>query len=251
MSRLVLVHGAFGGAWVWEPVLDDLRGAGHTVEALDLPGAGKDSTPVAEVSLDGYGERICGVLGEGPPAVLVGQSMGGMAITQAAARCPDRVTLLVYVGAFSPREGQSLTDLVAYPEAADDQVQANLVVQGDPPVAILPPEAAKTALYNCATEEQAQWGAEGLGPQPLAPFQQKVTVPPDNAAAFAALPRAYMVCRQDRAIPLAMQQRMITETACDPVVEIDTDHWPWLSRKEEFLAALRTILDRAPHHVAA
>src|SRR5438045_3086482 len=57
MARLVLVHGAFGGAWVWAPVLDALRAAGHTPEPIDLPGAGEDQTPVAEVTLDAYGVR--------------------------------------------------------------------------------------------------------------------------------------------------------------------------------------------------
>jgi hypothetical protein len=47
-----------------------------------------------------------------------------MAITQAAGQCPEQILGLVYVAAFLPADGQSLTDLVAYPEAAGDQVQA-------------------------------------------------------------------------------------------------------------------------------
>ena len=135
MARIVLVHGAFAGAWCWEPVLPGLRAAGHEVEAIDLPGSGGDETPVEEVSLDAYANRVCAVLADGRPAVLVGHSMGGMVITQAAARCPEHVAALVYLAAFLPADGQSLMELVALPEAADDQVQANLVVSGDPPVA--------------------------------------------------------------------------------------------------------------------
>ena len=45
--------------------------------------------------------------------MLVGQSMGGMAITQAAARCPQSVAALVYIAAFVPADGQSLMDLAA------------------------------------------------------------------------------------------------------------------------------------------
>jgi len=152
MTRFVLVHGAFGGSWCWEPVLPGLRAAGHEAEAIDLPGAGTDPTPLAEVTLDAYAERICQALSRtplAPPALLVGQSMGGMAITQAAARCPQHVAALAYVSAFAPADGQSLMDLVAMPEAAGDQVQASLVVEGDPPVATLPAQAARDAIYNC------------------------------------------------------------------------------------------------------
>ncbi len=67
MARILLVHGAFAGAWCWEPALPGLRAGGHTVETIDLPGAGEDPTPVAEVTLDAYGKRICEVLAEGPP----------------------------------------------------------------------------------------------------------------------------------------------------------------------------------------
>ena len=47
MARLVLVHGAFAGAWCWEPVVAPLEAAGHSVETFDLPGSGDDRTPLA------------------------------------------------------------------------------------------------------------------------------------------------------------------------------------------------------------
>jgi pimeloyl-ACP methyl ester carboxylesterase len=241
MARLLLVHGAFGGAWVWEPVLDALRGAGHSPETIDLPGAGEDQTPLEAVTLAAYGERICRTLADGEPAVLVGQSMGGLAVTQAAGQCPDAVSSLVYVSAFAPLEGQSLMDLVAYPEAADDQVQAHMVVEGDPPVAHLPPEAAINAIFNRTSPEHARLAAERLGPQPLRPFADPLTVPDENRAAFEALPRAYIVCAHDRAIAPAMQRRMLADVGCEPVVELEADHAPWMSQREAFVGALDRI----------
>ena len=119
MARFVLVHGAFGGAWCWEPIVAPLEAAGHSVEAIDLPGSGDDPTPAGEVTLDAYAERICSVLGEREePAILVGHSAGGMAITQAAARCPQRIVGLAYVAAFLPQDGQSLVALTQLPEGA-------------------------------------------------------------------------------------------------------------------------------------
>jgi pimeloyl-ACP methyl ester carboxylesterase len=240
VARFVLIHGAFGGSWSWQSMADRLREAGHQATAIDLPGHGTDTTPLDQVDLDTYAGRVCEVLSQGPPALLAAQSMGGMAITQAAARCPEHVAGLIYVAAFAPQDGQSLLDITQLPEAAGDAVQANLVVEGDPPIATMPADAAPQALYNCAEPDRAEWAARRLGPQPVAAFAQPLRLG-DRADAFAALPRAYVTCLQDRAIRPAAQRRMYTLAGCDPVIEIDTDHSPWLSRPDELFAALTRI----------
>ncbi len=122
MARFVMVHGGFSGAWIWLPLIDTLREAGHVVEAFDLPGMGDDHTSASEVSLDSYAGRVCEVLAaNSEPAIVVGHSMGGIVATQAAARCPERVAALVYVAAFLPKDGQSLIDLLKLPEGAGEQ----------------------------------------------------------------------------------------------------------------------------------
>jgi pimeloyl-ACP methyl ester carboxylesterase len=241
MARILLVHGAFGGAWCWEPVMPGLQAAGHDVQALDLPGAGEDPTPLAQVTLDAYARRVCEALAEGEPAVLVGHSMGGIVVTQAAARSPQHVAALVYVAAFLPADGQSLMDLAAMPEAAGDQVQANLVAGGLPPIATLPAAGARIAVFGCCDEQQAAWATERLGPQPVIPFTEQVDLGGPGAQAFAALPRAYVICEQDRAILPALQRRMLEAAGCDPVIEIDTDHSPWISRTDELVEALERL----------
>ncbi len=72
----------------------------------------------------------------------------------------------------------------------------------------------------------------------MVPFGQPVSLGDPPAAAFAALGRAYITCLRDRAIPPAMQRRMFEAAGCDPVIEIDTDHAPWISRTDELVAAL-------------
>lgn len=236
MARFVLVHGAFSGAWVWESVADQLRSAGHTVDALDLPGSGEDQTPPEGITLDAYAERICDALAERDErAILVGHSMGGVAITQAAGRCPSRISLLVYVAAFMPQHGQSLIDLTHLPEGEGDQVQANLVVDGDPPMATMPASAAPSVLYGSCTDEQAASAIARMRPQAVAPFATPVAI--EDARSYA-LPRAYVICKQDQAIPLPLQRRMTNETPCVEVIELDTDHSPWLSETDELVKAL-------------
>lgn len=236
MARFVLVHGAFAGGWCWELLAGKLVAAGHEVQTLDLPGSGEDRTPVSEVTLDACAERVCQVLaGDSQPAVLVGHSMGGAVVTQAAARCRERVATLVYVCAFAPADGQSVIDLTQLPEGADDQVQANLELAGDPPVATLARAAARAAMFACATDEQAAWAEPRLGPQPAAPFVTPVSL---DERALEGLRRAYVVCLRDRAIPPTLQRRMIGERGIEEVAEIDTDHWPFMTATDELARLL-------------
>ena len=236
MARFVLVHGAFGGAWCWEPVVEALERDGHEAIAIDLPGSGEDQTAVGAVTLDAYGERVCEVLSaQDGPSILVGHSMGGAVITHGAARCPQNVSLLVYVAAFMPSDGQSLLDMTKLPEAAGDVVQANLTVSGDPPVGALSESAYGDGLMCCCTPAQIQWSIARRRPQAVAPFGAPVRVP---GGALDAVPRAYVLTLQDYAIRPALQRRMIAEHPCVDVVELDTDHTPALSATTELVAAL-------------
>jgi pimeloyl-ACP methyl ester carboxylesterase len=236
MARFVLVHGAFSGAWIWGPLMDHLKAAGHSAEAFDLPGLGDDHTPASEVTLDACVTRLCEVLAtNSEPAVVAGNSMGGIIATQGAARCPDRVRSLVYVTAFVPKDGQSLLDLTKLPEGAGDQVQANIIIEGEPPVAIMPTAASRQALYGCCTEDVAAWAIPRQRPQPVAPFATPVSIPPRT---LDGINRYYVLCTRDRAIPPPLQRRMIAENVCADVIELDTDHTPHLSMTDELAKAL-------------
>jgi pimeloyl-ACP methyl ester carboxylesterase len=236
MARFVLVHGAFSGAWIWGPLIDCLKAAGHSVEAFDLPGLGDDLTPVSEVNLDACAARLCEVLAaNSEPAFVVGHSMGGVIATQAAARCPERVAALVYVAAFLPKNGQSLLDLTKLPEGAGDQVQANIAIEGEPPVGIMPAAASRQALYGCCADDIAAWAIARQRPQPVAPFASAVSIP---RGALDGINRFYVLCTRDRAIPPPLQRRMIAENVCAEVIELDTDHTPHLSMTSELAKAL-------------
>ncbi len=242
MADFLLVHGSNGGAWCWERVIPGLRAAGHDVVAIDLPGQGADRTPLEEITLYRYADAVCDALDRmDGPVLLTGHSMGGMVITQAASQRPDTLAGLVYVAAFLPEPGQALIDITRWPEAAGDSVQANLVVEGDPPVATMPPEAAPEALYHCCTPEQIAWALPQRASQPVIPFTQPFTPSDGVTAAFDSLPRAYVTCLQDRAIKPAAQTRMYSAAECDPVIGIDTDHSPWLSRTDELVTALLRV----------
>src|SRR5258707_10428970 len=236
MARFVMVHGGFSGAWIWLPLIDTLREAGHVVEAFDLPGMGDDHTSASEVSLDSYAGRVCEVLAtNSEPAIVVGHSMGGIVATQAAARSPKRVAALVYVAAFLPKDGQSLLDLTKLPEGCGEQVLANVVVEGEPPAAVMPAAASRHALYGSCAEDVATWAIARQCPQPVSPLPIAVSIPP---GALNGIDRYYLLCTRDRAIPPPLQRRMVAENTCAEVIEIETDHTPQLSTTNELAWAL-------------
>jgi pimeloyl-ACP methyl ester carboxylesterase len=235
MARIVLVHGAFGGAWCWERVTGPLERAGHTVETLDLPGAGDDRTPAEGVTLEACAARVCEVLDRGGPAMLVGHSMGGVVVTQAASQRPALVSSLVFVSAFMPRNGQSLLELTRLPEGQGDMIQANVEIAGDPPVARLPDEVSVVAIYNRCSPEDAAWAVARRRPQAVAPYATPVSI---DDATLAAIPRSYVVTTADNSLMPTLQRRMIAEHPCRSVVELDADHAPYLSATDELVAAL-------------
>jgi pimeloyl-ACP methyl ester carboxylesterase len=110
----VLVPGGWHGGWWYEPVAEDLRRAGHDVYCVTLTGLGDDrGIGPAAANLDTHIEDVTALL-EGErisDAVIVGHSYGGMVITGAADRCPDRVARLVYSDAYVPADGESCWDL--------------------------------------------------------------------------------------------------------------------------------------------
>ena len=89
MAGFVLIHGAFHGGWCFDPIVEILRGKGHTVAAPDLPGMGGDAEALRAATLDGWAEftlDACRAMRAGigdAPLVLAGHSRGGVVISAA------------------------------------------------------------------------------------------------------------------------------------------------------------------------
>jgi pimeloyl-ACP methyl ester carboxylesterase len=124
---VVLVHGAWGGSWSWRGVADRLRAAGEEVLAPTLTGLAERSHVAPEhVNLSSHVAEIAGLMQyESLSKVLiVGHSYGGMVITGAADRVPDRIGGMLYIDAFVPRTGQSLFDMAGPERAAAHRAAA-------------------------------------------------------------------------------------------------------------------------------
>jgi pimeloyl-ACP methyl ester carboxylesterase len=121
MTTFVLIPGAWHGAWTFEPVADQLRRHGHRAHPLTLTGVGeRRHLLTASVNLDTHIADVANFLTDQQitDAVLVGHSYGGMVITGAADRVPERVAGLVYVDALVPEDGDSCWSLVTEQERA-------------------------------------------------------------------------------------------------------------------------------------
>ncbi len=199
MSTYVLIHGAWFGGWCWEKVVPLLERQGHTVLAPDLPGHGGDATPLADITLQSYAERVCQALdARDEPAILVGHSAGGIAITQAAEYRPDQIATLVYLAAFLPRDGESMSQLAQQdPEALTPRHLAFAPDHGS--VAFEGGAAAvkEVLCQDCDDDDVARIAAR-LRPDPLVPW---VTPLWTTVERFGRVPRAYIQTLQDRVSP--------------------------------------------------
>ncbi|MEV4596541.1 alpha/beta fold hydrolase [Amycolatopsis sp. NPDC049253] len=115
MTTFVLVPGAWHGSWTFESVVPLLERAGHTVHALTLTGLrpDDDDVTVASANLDTHADDVVSLLDRASitEATLVGHSYGGMVISAAADRAGGRVSRLVHLDAYVPRDGDSCWSL--------------------------------------------------------------------------------------------------------------------------------------------
>jgi pimeloyl-ACP methyl ester carboxylesterase len=237
MARFVLVHGAWHGGWCWQKVAPLLQAEGHTVDAVDLPGHGDSPATIGDMTLETYARRVVDhVEAAGGPVVLVGHSMGGMSITQAAELAVDRIETLVYVTAFLPNDGQSLVQLAE--GDPDALVHPNLIVDEAAGSCTVAEQARRDTFYGECSAEDAAQAAARLVPESLAAMGTPIRVTEERAGSIR---RIYVECLRDRAISIAKQREMWAARPCEQVLAIDTDHSPFLSRPQELVRQLLSV----------
>ena len=182
IKNIVLVHGNFVDGSGWQGVYDHLTADGYRVAVVQNP----------TLSLDGDVAATRQVLdGLDGPAVLVGHSYGGVVITEAGNH--PGVAALVYITAFAPDKGESVSSLIADPPP------------GAPVPPILPPVNGLLLLDR--DQFAASFAADV--PQKLVAFMADSQVPAGVDAlndavtepAWRSKPCWYLVATDDRMIP--------------------------------------------------
>ncbi len=166
MATYVLVHGAWHGGWCWKRTTQLLRAKGHTVFEPTLPGVGaRAHEATAAIGLTSHVNDLIGLIEieELENVILVGHSYGGMVITGAAERIAPKLSTLVYLDAFVPKDGESLTSILG-PERAG-QMAANA---GDGWKVPAPPPS----YFGVKAQGDIDWITRCCTSQPLLTFMQ-------------------------------------------------------------------------------
>ncbi len=233
MARFLLVHGSCHGAWCWRDVIPALEALGHEARAIDLPSHGGDQTPIAKVTLPLYGRTILDALDE--PAILVGHSMGGYPITQAAAMDDAKVQRLVYLTAYMPMEGLGLGDMR---KMADEQPLVEAIrPSADRLSFTFDPAQVERLFYHDCPPGTYDYAMTHLTPQAVKP---QVT-PVEDLARAEALPRDYIHCTEDRAIPPAFQREISARLPDARRHDLPASHSPFFAMPEQLAQLLSEI----------
>jgi pimeloyl-ACP methyl ester carboxylesterase len=216
MKNIVLVHGGFVDGSGWEGVYSILKKDSYNVSIVQNPTISlKDDVAVTK--------RI--LAAQDGPAILVGHSYGGAVITEAGN--DPKVAGLVYITAFAPDKGESVSSLIANPPP------------GAPVPPILPPqdgylflERAKFPASFAADvdAEKAAFMADSQVPWGVEALSGKISEP-----AWKTKPSWYLIVTDDKMIP-PDAQRFMSKRAGSTVVEVKGSHAIYVSQPEAVAA---------------
>jgi pimeloyl-ACP methyl ester carboxylesterase len=242
-ATVVLVHGAWHGAWCWSRVVEGLRERGVDARAIDLPGHGESAEPLADLYTDAASLRAVLDSLDGP-AIVCGHSYGGAVVSLGAAG-HHAVRHVVFLAALMLDTGESVSRSIPDPPGGPPDgppepgslVGATMRFSDDGTVITIDRDAAPAVFFADCDDDDVEWALTRLGPQPAASFQQTI-----DSAAWRSVPSTYVVCTDDRAIPPRLQ-RAFAQRATETVV-FPTSHSPFLSRPDLLVDLLDDVARR-------
>jgi pimeloyl-ACP methyl ester carboxylesterase len=227
VTSVVLVHGAFHGAWCFDRVIPLLEEAGLEVIALDLPGHGLSQVRFAD--LHGDANCVRDTLDSlTDDVILLGHSYGGAVVTEAGDH--PRVRHLVYLSAFAldadeSCNGVTIESVSRYPHEGRPSLATGAKLDVDGTMSVTS-EAVRNCFYNDCDEETVAWATRLIGPQPLENLGQ---VP--GRVAWRQRPSTYIVCTKDMAIHPMLQNDFAER--CTERRELHASHSAFASRPSE------------------
>ena len=234
MATYVLVHGGCHGSWCWDKVAPFLKAKGHIVETPNLPGHGRDKTPIHEVTLQACVGKVSEIIrAHSEPVILVGHSIGGIVISQVAEQIPERIELLVYLTADLLKNGESLEPVL-------ESFRPLLDFSEDKSSFSIKSESVADLFYNDCSPGDVERAKALLVPEATAVFKEPLHL---SDKQFGRVPRVFIQCLRDQTIPPQLQKAMYTATPCAKVFSMNTGHSPFLSAPEQLAACLLSLAD--------
>ena len=223
MSTYMLVHGAWHTGRELEPVARYIETAGHKVLTPTVKG-NRPGDP-RNVGLAEAIESIVDYLARHDlhDVILAGHSYGGMIITGAADKVPDRIRRLVYWNAFVPNDGESINDMLPPPYV--ELFESIAHERGDDSI-VLPFSIWREAFINDADLETARRTFDMLNPQPARTLRDKISLSANPMEMQVA--KSYVNCTEDISLP---------------------HHYPWHPRLSQKLGLFRLIQVPGSHEL--
>jgi pimeloyl-ACP methyl ester carboxylesterase len=239
-TTVLLVHGAWHGAWCWAPVQTLLEDAGVASVAVDLPGQGASPLPLSDMHGDAA-SVVATMRAIGGNFVLVGHSYGGSVVSEVAhlvlsARDTEGPTIshIVHISAFPLDEGESpMTTILSMPPA-ETLMGPAMVPLADGSVS-LDPVLAPGALFNLCTPAQTRAAMARVRP-----FNGASLTQPVSGSEWRSVESTYVVCDRDMAIHPEHQRAMAGR--CTHTVVLDTDHAAFTSMPRETAAVIMAVV---------
>jgi pimeloyl-ACP methyl ester carboxylesterase len=236
MSEIILVHGSCHGAWCWRDVIPALERLGHRVRAIDLPGHGTNPRPIGEITLDLYAQAILDAIDS--RAIVVGHSMAGFPISAAAEADPSKIAHLVYLCAYAPRDGASLVDMRM--EAPHQPLLDAIAKTPDGLGFTFRETHLAKALYHDCPKATVNYARQNLCVQAIKPQATQIQL----GKAYQSVPKTYIRCDDDQAIPPEYQRTMTEGWPAQDVHALPASHSPFFSMPKRLARLIDKVAQR-------
>lgn len=228
MKTIVLVHGAWLDASSWNKIVPGLQAAGYEVITVNLPGHGKDNTPVETITLQSYVDAVKNEIGSRTNVILIGHSMGGVVISQVAEQIPLQLEKIIYIGAYVPQNGESLFMLAN----TDKESLIGKYLRPDEKTGtiLVATEGIPAAFASDLQQEEIDVLVANNKADPLVPFVSPVNLTAEN---FGKVNKVFIYTVNDKTIGYTLQQSMAKNAGITNTYEILSSHLPFFSKPDE------------------
>jgi triacylglycerol esterase/lipase EstA (alpha/beta hydrolase family) len=217
----VFVNGSFHDTWCWYVLKSELEKTKNIVELVKLPYRKFNNLTIFLMPFSRYVDAIKKIVEKYPwdKVILVGHSLGGIAITHFAEKYPEKIEELIYFSAYIPESNTSFSKTLKNEKRSlsVDNSKVNYILGN----ITFNKRHAKETFYNNQEDEKIELAKELLIKEPLTPFLTKINLTPR----FYNLKKTYIKTMQDNTISPEFQDMMIDNGKINNVITLkDGDH---------------------------